>query len=546
MTAPAPADPQPAVEAPVGGLPASAAPDEHPAAQAGNAALARLTVELTEVAPAAPAGRGALDGARVLVVHGGGDDGLAGAELPGALAARLAERGAQVTGGPGAGQGPDAVAAVAEALATGAGADGVVWLVPASPGGADDLLPGAFELVRALALGGASQLLLASAAAPLGLPGLARALDRELAGRVRLVDLASATDEPVAALAARLVAELVDGTGPSTVRHRDGQRLTPTPVPLAALPGAGPSPDLARLAAALRAGGLGRDSVVLATGGARGITARVALALAEATGCALELVGRSPAPPGPEDPLTAGAADARSLRRVLAESGLSRPSQIEPRIRQVLAEREIRAALDGLAGKAASVRYHAVDVRDAAALRAVIDDIYARHGRLDGVIHGAGVLDDRLLRDKTADAFARVYDTKVAAARAIAAAVRDDLRFLVLFGSVAGVFGNRGQSDYAAANDALDALAHAWAARFAPHGGRVVAIDWGPWRGGGMVSPELEREYARRGIGLIDPAAGVAACLAEIARALTPGDADPADAPTQVVYLAGDPGAFGA
>ncbi len=43
-----------------------------------------------------------------------------------------------------------------------------------------------------------------------------------------------------------------------------------------------------------------------------------------------------------------------------------------------------------------------------------------------------------------------------------------------------------------------------------------MAVDWGPWAGTGMVSPELAREYERRGIGLIDPDEGVAAALAEL------------------------------
>jgi hypothetical protein len=88
------------------------------------------------------------------------------------------------------------------------------------------------------------------------------------------------------------------------------------------------------------------------------------------------------------------------------------------------------------------------------------------------------------------------------------------LGFFVVFGSVSGVYGNRGQADYAAANDACDTLARVWR-----HGlsGRVLVADWGPWAGGGMVSPALAREYERRGVALIEPAAAVAALLNEIA-----------------------------
>src|SRR5262249_35952641 len=159
----------------------------------------------------------------------------------------------------------------------------------------------------------------------------------------------------------------------------------------------------------------------------------------------------------------------------------------------------------------------------------VIADIYRRHGRIDGVVHGAGVLDDKLIRHKTPEAFARVVATKLAGATTLAEALRDDVRFVVLFGSVAGAFGNRGQVDYATGNDALDKLAWSLSRRVR---GRVVAVDWGPWAGAGMVSPELEREYARRGIGLVDPERGVAALLAELA-----GGAPEA----QVVLMTGDP-----
>jgi len=78
---------------------------------------------------------------------------------------------------------------------------------------------------------------------------------------------------------------------------------------------------------------------------------------------------------------------------------------------------------------------------------------------------------------------------------------------------VSGAFGNRGQTDYAAANDALDKLAH-HLHRLGR--ARVLSINWGPWRGAGMVRPELELEYARRGIDLIAPDDGVQRFLDEL------------------------------
>jgi NAD(P)-dependent dehydrogenase (short-subunit alcohol dehydrogenase family) len=267
--------------------------------------------------------------------------------------------------------------------------------------------------------------------------------------------------------------------------------------------------------------------VVLLTGGARGITARTAIALAEATGCHIELIGRTPPPDDAENPAVTHAHDRVALRAALVRQGLRTPAEIETAATRILAAREIRSTLAALSGTAASVRYHAADVTDLDAVRAVVHDVRTRHGRLDGIVHGAGTIEDKLLREKDPASFARVFTTKVDGARHLADAAADHgdgpaPGFLCLFGSVAGVFGNRGQADYAAANEALDTLATtpAWSRRFP---GRVLAVDWGPWaaEAGGMVTPELERMYASRGIPLLDPAAGTSALLAELAHGTT-------------------------
>jgi NAD(P)-dependent dehydrogenase (short-subunit alcohol dehydrogenase family) len=284
--------------------------------------------------------------------------------------------------------------------------------------------------------------------------------------------------------------------------------------------------------------GLSERSVVLLTGGARGITSRVAREIAETANCHIVLWGRTPLPVEEEAAATAGAADPAALRRALIEAGEKVPARVEAEVRRILAEREVRASLTGLRAHAASVDYTCVDVRDPVAVADAVAELMDRHGRVDGVVHGAGVLDDRLIADKTTDGFARVWETKVDGARALAAALNPDLRFLVLFGSVSGVFGNRGQCDYAAANDALDTLARSWEGRFT---GRVLSVDWGPWApldgaGDGMVSEELLRAYARQGVSALHPDDGVRAFLEELAHGSEP----------QVVYVCAEPSAFDA
>ena len=410
----------------------------------------------------------------------------------------------------------------------------LIYLAALDPGRAA-VLPDGFTTLRDAILNGTSHLLVitgsggrfgrsphANGVAGIGLSGLVRTIAREFPDRlIRIIDI-DPKEEPVH-IAGHLLAELLTPHAPTTVGYTAGNRITLhlTPTPLNA---SGPS----KLT-------LGPDSVVLLTGGARGITARIALGLAHAGTGHLELIGRTPPPVGDEDRSTAAAADRITLRRVLAQARNRTPAEIESTANRILAQREIRATLAELTEVAASVRYHAVDVRDPAAVAALVDGIYHHHGRLDGIIHGAGILADRLLADKTPDNFAQIWATKVTGAQALATAARDDLRFLVLFGSISGVFGNRGQTDYAAANDALDTLAHIWNPRTHT---RILTLDWGPWatpnNDTGMVSPQLTRDYTQRGIGLINPHDGITCLLTELTTGTDP----------QVVYMRADPAAF--
>ncbi|WTO26225.1 SDR family NAD(P)-dependent oxidoreductase [Streptomyces virginiae] len=471
--------------------PTTPEPTPAPTRRPTPARLSRLRVDLLP-APLADAAPETLRGLRIALV----DDGQGIART---LATALEDMGAEPTILPSAEP----------------GFEGLVDLSALRPT-ADPVLPDAFPALREVLTAGTPRLLLVTGPGTpgAGLHGFARGAALEFPGAlVRAVDIRPKEDPE--RIAAQLVAELsgatdVGGTTDALASvgyTAEGTRVTRRPVPTPLRASDGPPP-------------LDRDSVVLLTGGARGITARTALALARSTGCHVELLGRTPEPSAGTDEF-GQAQDRVALRAALIAAGLRTPAEIEAAASRILAEREVRTTLAALRSTAASVRYHCADVTDERAVRAVVADVRARHGRLDGIVHGAGVLRDGLLRDKRPADFTAVFTTKVTGARhlAAAAAAHGDgppPRFLVLFGSVAGVYGNRGQCDYAAANDALDGLAHTWAESFP---GRVLSVDWGPWaaEAGGMVSPELERAYVRRGIPLIDPDAGTAAFLDELA-----------------------------
>jgi acyl transferase domain-containing protein len=253
------------------------------------------------------------------------------------------------------------------------------------------------------------------------------------------------------------------------------------------------------------------DWVILVTGGARGITAEVACHLAERYRPTLALVGRSALPEREESPETRELSSPQALKAALL-AAMRRTGQavtvsnVEAAYQRLLKDREMRAALCRIEATGAKVRYYQADARDEAAMRGVVEAVHREHGRLDGVIHGAGVIEDKLVEDKTAESFDRVFDTKAESAFVLSRILRaESLRFLAFFGSAAGSFGNRGQADYAAANEVLSKLALHLDRRWP---GRVVSIAWGPWLKTGMVSPEMQREFARRGVDLISIPSG--------------------------------------
>ncbi len=264
-------------------------------------------------------------------------------------------------------------------------------------------------------------------------------------------------------------------------------------------------------------------AVLLVTGGASGITAAITKALATQYRPHMVIVGRSPLPQ-PESLATRDIEDTQHLRQYLiqdaqAKRGQVAPADIEQQVQHLLKARHLRTNLAALEATGASVEYHAVDVRDATAFGALIDTVYAQRGRIDGVIHGAGVIDDKLICDKTLESFTTVFHTKVTPALVLADKLRPEtLRFVMLFSSVAARFGNVGQTDYSAANELLNKLAHhlnrVWS------NVHVAAINWGPWDGG-MVSEELLALYATRGIDVIPTHMGVRFFLEELQRGKT-------------------------
>ncbi len=275
-----------------------------------------------------------------------------------------------------------------------------------------------------------------------------------------------------------------------------------------------------------------KGEVVVITGGARGITASAARILARHAKPVIVLLGRSP-DPSPEPDWMVSLKDNGAIKKAILENDFSNdmpsPILLEKTFKQRMANREILVNIKDLKNHASDVLYYSADVRDPERLKSVLNDVRSTYGQIRVIIHGSGVLEDRLITDKTCEQFETVFSTKVKGLRALLEATKkDDLKYLVLFSSITARMGNKGQVDYAMANEVLNKIAQQES--FKRPDCRVISINWGPWDGG-MVSAALKREFERNNIELIPTDAGALSLLSEMR-----GDKN---APVEVVIGAG-------
>ena len=170
-----------------------------------------------------------------------------------------------------------------------------------------------------------------------------------------------------------------------------------------------------------------------------------------------------------------------------------------------------QALIDSLRDRGTDVRVELADVTDPASLDAMLERVDRELAPLAGVIHSVGVLADSALGNQNWDRFRQVLWPKVLGAWHLHRATEQlDLDMFVLFSSVAGVLGNPGQANHAAANAFLDQLAAHRRALGLPG----QAIAWGAWSGLGEAEEQRERIAAQleaSGTGWIEPKQGLRA-----------------------------------
>ncbi len=216
--------------------------------------------------------------------------------------------------------------------------------------------------------------------------------------------------------------------------------------------------------------------VYLITGGLGGIGLEVMEHLARHGKARLVCVGRSALPD-----------------EMAWDSWLKEHSEDNDTSRRIRGVRNLRAM-------GAEVMLAAADVTDRKAMAGVVSEAQRRFGRINGVFHSAGVLQDQLIALRPPMASSPVLDVKAKGALVLQSLFgENELDFFVLFSSVSSVLGLPGQVDYTAANAFLDALAKARSARGCRT--RTISIDWNAWKVGMLAA--LVREPQQNSVGAV-------------------------------------------
>ena len=361
--------------------------------------------------------------------------------------------------------------------------------------------PGTF-LITATRMGGHHGYDSAGATAPMGgaVTGFTKAYKRERPScLVKAVDVqASAEGQEVAAA---LIEETLQDPGALEIGRPAGLRWAIGLREETAMDG---QPGLP----------LNADTVFLITGAAGSIVSAITSDLAAASGGTFHLLDLVPEPDPSNADIDRFVSDPDGLKRDLFQRIKDRGQRATP----ALVEREMarleraRAALDAMTAvkdAGGQAYYHSVDLRDSEAVAGVIDAIRERNGRIDVLLHAAGLEVSRFLPDKTDREYDLVFDVKSDGWFNLLSAIGDmPLGATVCFSSVAGRFGNGGQTDYSAANDLLCKTTSSF--RTTRPATRGIVIDWTAWGGIGMATRgSIPKMMEMAGIDMLDPKAGI-------------------------------------
>jgi NAD(P)-dependent dehydrogenase (short-subunit alcohol dehydrogenase family) len=257
-----------------------------------------------------------------------------------------------------------------------------------------------------------------------------------------------------------------------------------------------------------------KDTVFVVTGAAGSIVSAIVGDLAKASGATFHLLDLTPQPDPDDASLGKFTTDKDGLKTDIAQRLKDSGTRPTP----VLIERELARyerltaalnAIDAVTKAGGTAHYHQVDLTDTTAVEQVMTDVRDTSGRVDVLLHAAGLDISRSLRDKTRMEYDLVFDVKSDGWFNLLRAIGDmPLGVTVAFSSVAGRFGNLGQTDYSAANDLLCKITSSL--RRTRPDTRALVLDWTAWGGFGMATRgSIPKAMAAAGIEMLAPESGI-------------------------------------
>ncbi len=376
--------------------------------------------------------------------------------------------------------------------------------------------PGTF-LVSATRLGGQHGYNATGANAPLGggVVGFTKTYKRERTDAfVKAVDFEAGRSPSEVAEA--LVEETLGDPGALEIGYRAGERWT---ISLQEQPAVDGHAGIT----------LSEDSVFLITGAAGSIVSAITADLATASGGTFYLLDLVPEPDPNNPDLKRFVSDKDGLKRDLfariqARGERATPALVEKELAGLERAQAAQSAIDSVRSAGGTAHYFSVNLADGDAITKVIDQVRQRSGRIDVLLHAAGIERSHFLPDKDPREFDLVFDVKCDGWFNLLHAIGNmPLRATVAFSSIAGRFGNGGQTDYSAANDLLCKITSSF--RTTRPATRGIVIDWTAWGGIGMATRgSIPKMMEAAGIDMLPPEAGIPLIRRELTEGATCGE----------------------
>ena len=274
---------------------------------------------------------------------------------------------------------------------------------------------------------------------------------------------------------------------------------------------------------------LDKNTVFVITGAAGSIVSAITTDLAAASGGTFYLLDLVPKPDPDNPDLKRFANDKENLKRDLfariqARGERATPALVEKELANLERAKAAQTAIDAVRIAGGTPHYFSVNLADALAVGKVIDEVRQQSGRIDVLLHAAGVERSHSLPDKDPREFDLVFDVKSDGFFNLLHAIGDmPLGSTVAFSSIAGRFGNVGQTDYSAANDLLCKITSNF--RTKRPATRGIAIDWTAWGGIGMATRgSIPKIMELAGIDMLPPEAGIPLIRRELTAGATRGE----------------------